>query len=393
MSTYSQYATHGMGGNDLVANESYAGAVGAYRAIEENSINEFRIFESVIGCDFADAFHKAGALNESTYESINESALGDIWEKVKAFFKKIGEKIMGILKKFKDRLVATFTRDGKELVRKFDKQILTKLNGDKMHHFKYKWSNIGIQNANKDCFTAAVLDPCVESDLSKESEQMFNDAKSADERIGKNSRKYQDGNNKEPVQKKIEELKNKYDEDFIKDGKEEIYAKFGNHLGGNLGHDCTKNELYDELVGESDWEEKEELSATDYTEIKSLLQNGGKAIKDLDSAVNTANKHFKARIKTCEELQKKYNKEASKEDITSRRVYSNTYATYCIKLTNAYTSAGVDCITTYSAAIKKVMSNARSIFVRAATFGGKDEATLMEAVDQVSNYEVEQMFE
>ena len=151
--------------------------------------------------------------------------------------------------------------------------------------------------------------------------------------------------------------------------------------------------MYDELVGESDWEDKEELSTSDYTEIKNLLQNGGKAIKDLDSAVSKANKHFKERIKECETLEKKFNKESGKEGLTTARVRSNTFATYCVKMANAYTSASTDCITTYSAAIKKVMSNARSIFVRAATFGGKDEATLMEAVDQVSNYEVEQMFE
>lgn len=390
MSTYSQYATHGMGGNDLVANESYAGAVGAYRAIEENSINEFRIFESVIGCDFADAFHEAGVLNESTYESINESALGDIWEKVKSFFKKIGEKIMGILKKFKDRLIATFTRDGKELVKKFDKQILTKLNGDKMHHFKYKWSNIGIQNANKNCFEDIIKKACEDSELNKKLDFLYTRANSYD--INPSKTNYQD--NKESTDKEIQKLKDDYDEDFIKDGKEQIYAKIGEALGAKgLGNDCTKQELYDELVGENDWEDKDELSSSDYSEIKNLLQNGGKAIKDLDSAINKANKCFKKEIKSCEELQKKYNKAVGKENLTAVRVISNTYATLSIKCANAYSSACVDGITVYSAAIKKVMSNARSIFVRAATFGGKDEATLMEAVDQVSNYEVEQMFE
>ena len=136
MSTYSQYGANSFS-DDIVANESYDGIVGAYTAVEENAVNEHRIFESIIGRDFTEAYVAAGALDESALEAVNEASLGGIWEKVKAFFKKMAEKIAGVIKSIKDRIVIAFTRDGKELVRKYDKQIVRKINDRKMTHFTY----------------------------------------------------------------------------------------------------------------------------------------------------------------------------------------------------------------------------------------------------------------
>ena len=72
MSTYSQYGANSFSDN-IVANESYDGIVGAYTAVEENAVNEHRIFESIIGRDFTEAYVAAGALDESALEAVNEA--------------------------------------------------------------------------------------------------------------------------------------------------------------------------------------------------------------------------------------------------------------------------------------------------------------------------------
>ena len=68
-------------------------------------------------------------------------------------------------------------------------------------------------------------------------------------------------------------------------------------------------------------------------------------------------------------------------------------ATNTIKMGNALTNIATDALAASIAETKLCYKNARSIFTRAATYGGKDEATLMEAVSQVSDYEVDQIFE
>ena len=94
-----------------------------------------------------------------------------------------------------------------------------------------------------------------------------------------------------------------------------------------------------------------------------------------------------------ERAQKKVDTAMTKDGAT--KTYAPNLNARCsnvIKLGNAISA----CVTSYYTAVtmkaKMEMKNARSIFVRAATYGGKDEATLMEAVSEVSDYEVDEMF-
>ena len=125
MAVYSQFASGSFDGEAIVANESYVGAIGAYQMMEESSMNQHAIFEHVLGCDFVEAQANFGYVSESTYEAINEASGEGIFSKVIAFFKKMIEKIKGIIQNMINKVKAVFTKDGKKLVSKFEKTINT----------------------------------------------------------------------------------------------------------------------------------------------------------------------------------------------------------------------------------------------------------------------------
>ena len=71
----------------------------------------------------------------------------------------------------------------------------------------------------------------------------------------------------------------------------------------------------------------------------------------------------------------------------------NKHASNAIRLGNILTTVATDLLTAHTSQAQMIYKNARSIFTRAATYGGKDEAAFMEAVSQVSDYEADQIFE
>ena len=143
MGTFSQYAMTGATslGEPIVANESYIGAIGAYECMEESCRNDRAIFEHVLGCDFAEAMANHGAITESDFDVLNEASGTGIFSKVIEFFRKLGEKIKGIIQNAIDKITAMCTKDGKELYNKFKKQINEKMSDGTYSpdHFKYKW--------------------------------------------------------------------------------------------------------------------------------------------------------------------------------------------------------------------------------------------------------------
>lgn len=373
MSTYSQYGTGSFDeGAELVANESYFGVVGCYSAIEECAMNEHTIFESIIGRDFAEVYAEMGVIEESTFESLNESAIGDALGKVAAFFKKIGEKIMGILKSFRDRIVATFIRDGKELVKKYDKQITKKINTNKMTKFSFKMYD----RVNKDeNGSNAIQNAFDRSDLGKKLIE-----------------------NNEKLTKNLDKLDNTMPEgstppDIIK---EDIILDLKDKCCSDLAKTTTtfKDMKKDMIDAYKDTEtEKDGLDSSSYSEIKEILQNYSDMKKFLEKNETAVKKYYGDMVKKAESAQKKINSAMTKSGANKTFAPNlNTRCSNVIKLGNAISA----CVTSYYTAVtmkaKMEMKNARSIFVRAATYGGKDEATLMEAVSEVSDYEVDEMF-
>lgn len=136
MGMFSQNRTY-LGSNiDVVANESYVGTAGAYRAMCEGYQNSYSIFESCIGLDFMEAAVVNEGVDEYEFAVVQESFVGDFFNKVKEFLLKLLEKIKGIIKSFITKVVGTFTSDGKELVKKYKDDILKK----DLTKMKYKYA-------------------------------------------------------------------------------------------------------------------------------------------------------------------------------------------------------------------------------------------------------------
>lgn len=380
MSTYSQYGANSFS-DDIVANESYDGIVGAYTAVEENAVNEHRIFESIIGRDFTEAYVAAGALDESALEAVNEASLGGIWEKVKAFFKKMAEKIAGVIKSIKDRIVIAFTRDGKELVKKYDKQIVRKINDHKMTHFTYTF-----YSDFNDTLKGS-------SDISVQIKALVNNSdayKKLDTEWGNAKKTYDKGLSTGDAASQEKDAYKTLTEDELTEYKEKAY-------GQCCGDSSVTNrkELIDKLTKEvkDNADETEGLDSAGYARIKSALTDGQKFIKSLENAESKVKKLYKDAIKNCEEMQREANKTKSNTDYKANAAEVNMHATNTIRLGNILTTVATDLLTAHTSQAQMIYKNARSIFTRAATYGGKDEAAFMEAVSQVSDYEADQIFE
>ena len=380
MSTYSQYGANSFSDN-IVANESYDGIVGAYTAVEENAVNEHRIFESIIGRDFTEAYVAAGALDESALEAVNEASLGGIWEKVKAFFKKMAEKISGVIKSIKDRIVIAFTRDGKELVRKYDKQIVRKINDRKMTHFTYTfYSDFDSTMKGANDISTQIQTLVNKSDAYTALYAEWDDAKKT----------YAKGVSKGDAASQEKDAYKTLTEDELTEYKEKAY-------GQCCGDSSVTNrkELIDKLTKEvkDDADETEGLDSAGYARIKSALTDGQKFIKSLENAESKVKKLYKDAIKNCEEMQREANKTKSNTDYKANAAEVNMHASNAIRLGNILTTVATDLLTAHTSQAQMIYKNARSIFTRAATYGGKDEAAFMEAVSQVSDYEADQIFE
>lgn len=380
MSTYSQYGANSFSDN-IVANESYDGIVGAYTAVEENAVNEHRIFESIIGRDFTEAYVAAGALDESALEAVNEASLGGIWEKVKAFFKKMAEKISGVIKSIKDRIVIAFTRDGKELVRKYDKQIVSKINDRKMTHFTYTfYSDFDSAMKGANDISTQIQTLVNKSDAYTALFTEWDDAKKT----------YEKGVSKGDAASQEKDAYKTLTEDELTEYKEKAY-------GQCCGDSSVTNrkELINKLTKEvkDNADETEGLDSAGYARIKSALTDGQKFIKSLENAETKVKKLYKDAIKNCEEMQREANKTKSNTDYKANAAEVNMHASNAIRLGNILTTVATDLLTAHTSQAQMIYKNARSIFTRAATYGGKDEAAFMEAVSQVSDYEADQIFE
>ena len=123
--TYTNYAAQ------IPANEAYYAAFGCAHILADCQANDMALFESAIYDDMAEVM----SLQEG-YQVVNENAFTNVIKKIVEMFKKLVAKIKGIFKSFIAKLDGVF-KSGKDLVKKYEKQIL------KYHNWKeFKVKNI-----------------------------------------------------------------------------------------------------------------------------------------------------------------------------------------------------------------------------------------------------------
>ena len=130
-----RYDSIGYANMDVVANEAYDDVSGTYALLEDNARNEQEIFNTVIAMDIQEAAYMNGLISESSMEVVTEGAIGSFFEKIKAFIKKVWEKIKGIFTHFMAKLNSYFMKDGKAFVNKYRKIVASK----DFSKFKYKF--------------------------------------------------------------------------------------------------------------------------------------------------------------------------------------------------------------------------------------------------------------
>lgn len=407
MGVYSQYAASVAESSVGFADESYAGVAGAYRMMEESAINSHSIFEAVIGRDYVEAYNaiNPSIVSESDLEAVNEASIGEIWSKVVAFIQKIWQKLLGILKSIKDRIAAVFIRDGKELVNKYKKDILTKVtNGDFTDKFKFKWKNAGKSRVSD-------LGKSLEGLLigSEAGDKLAENLDNANKSLGLhdilgNNDNYS-GRTKEGRQSIAdvnssvdgdEKVKNvaPYTSDAISDITE---STLGYILSGGNGNSAVSKKEFPKEFHDMWFEDEEELDnfAAKVDDVIETLIGAKKGFKNIDDAEKAVNKGFKSFRKEAEDIQKNMRKLVGKDGNSRFAAIANKQASRATTCLNIISTCSTATISAWTACFKEEVKQARAVWIKAATWRktATTESTLLEAVEQVSDFEVEQMFD
>lgn len=385
MSVYSQYAAGAS--NDVAVDESYSGLVGIYNMIEESALNEHAIFEHVIACDFAEAYTKNGVMTESAFEAINEASASEIWGKVKEFIKRMWEKILGIIKNLTTKIQSIFIRDGKELVKKYDKQLIEKMNTSKLNKMPVKYKKLSDKSKAVDVnsaewFKAGITDVIGSSALGAAYAEDVAKARTNDLAAAGDQRKFSDIS---------DDVKNKdkykpHTADEIQELKDDALSAF---LGTSTDTKSFNKDLMEESFDEID---EEGFGNTDYTYCKQILEESKKVLAFLKKQETAAKKMYNDDIKAINEIEKKHAKEVTNKNYSANAGFARIFASRAVQLNGARSAVLGTMFAGVTAVYKKAASEARAMWVKAASYGGKAEATLLEAVEEVSNWEVDEMF-
>lgn len=101
---------------------AYAAPDGAFAAVNEAIELDQAMFDAFIERDFNELLSRNNPAIAESYDVLNESFLGDAWQKILTILKKLKDKVVSIMKAAAIRVGAFFTRDNAELVRKYMKQ-------------------------------------------------------------------------------------------------------------------------------------------------------------------------------------------------------------------------------------------------------------------------------
>ena len=104
--------------SEIPVNEAYDAAFGCAHILADCQVNDMALFESTIYSDIAEV----RSIQEG-YGYVNENAFTDVLKKLAEAFKKLLGKIKGIFKAFIAKLTGAF-KDGKDLVKKYENQII-----------------------------------------------------------------------------------------------------------------------------------------------------------------------------------------------------------------------------------------------------------------------------
>ena len=386
---------------EVIANESYAGVGGAYRAMCDGYQNSYAIFEECINLDFMDAAVVQEGYGSSDFEIIQENFVTDFFNKIKEFVLKLIEKVKGIVKSFVDRVVGTFTSDGKELVSKYKAQILKK----DLSKMKYKFAKpTGNKIEINDGFMVlcnnfrhimALIDN--ETKLDK----FIKSTKSNDIiDINKKKNRYNYSYQENDDQGNTHNIGMHFDKDTLENYKKDLddHVSLEKAFGKAINVDSCELSEFSKEAKEYMFEDEEKETDDADKLVNNLivtLQSASKALKDINDAERDSNKELKNIIKRIEQAQRTVlNKIPGKTDAEKGAREWNTYINSVLNMASRITTEMSTYLTkSYAVMIemhKFHFAQTKRLWVQMAAYrpnSVKENAELIEAVGEAAEYE------
>lgn len=330
---------------------AYATPDGCWNAIEEAIENEQKMFDIVIEHDFLEA---AAAVNESAdYElqAVNEGFASSIWETVKKAIIKVKNFIKSAVASAKVKLGAFFKRDNAALLEKYENQFNAAPGDMKIAKFRTRKSGSG------DYSTKAI------NDLDAAALDAWN--------------KISGANPESATAEQITKIASDLDMEAL--------------LGtGNK----DKTSFFEKMRDDNFSSESEENLSSISGHIVSVLRGYSTSMKALTTAETTLNKTIKTyedSVKVMEQNVKKMEVGAQNKDAYSAQ------ATAAHTIVSKFHRAVGIAVSATTQLIKFDLKQCRKAFIKAASKGAgnaaKNESTLIEAVIDADEYEVDSFFD
>ena len=344
----STYGTNRLSGS---FDPAYATPDGCWNAIEEAIENEQKLFDIVIEHDFLEA---AAAVNESAAMELNiveESFASSIWETVKKAIIKVKNFIKSAVASAKVKLGAFFKRDNAALLEKYENQFNAAPSDMTISKFRARKSGSG------DYSTEAI------KKLGDNVNNKFNALTTMDPKTT-SAEKY----TKEATDLDMEAL-----------------------LGSG---NTDKTSFYEKMLDDNFSSESEENLSSISGQIVNTLRgysSATKALTDAETDLNKTIKSFEDQVKSMENKVKGMEVGAQNKDAYSAQ------ATACHTVVGKFHRAVGIAVSATTQLIKFDVKQCRKAFIKAASKGAgntaKNESTLIEAVLDADDYEVDSFFD
>lgn len=130
-----------LAGRNIHMAEGYDCSFGTALALVESARNDYSMFQAMLGVEARELQirnESAGYVNEGEIAALTEATGAGIWSKIKELFTKLVAKVKAIFHTFMSKL-NSLTKSDKEMVKKYEKEILRKTN---LGNMEVKWRKV-----------------------------------------------------------------------------------------------------------------------------------------------------------------------------------------------------------------------------------------------------------
>ena len=309
------------------------GIEGAYMHMYENQCN-FNAMMKAVGLSELAYYRENG---QSLF--VNEAgAVGGFISKAKEFFKKVLEKIKGIIKKF-IMIIQSYTMDDKKFVKKYEKDLL-RVNTTDFEFNGYNFKKSDVMSKDDVSADAVIHVDTMDDEINKINATEFNTSGEATNPTAPARYGSTGINAKDYVTRS--DSKAYKDSDAVNDRIEMLRGRLVDDITGNLTEDELREEFHDKLYGEDGKTTLE--CGNDFTigECLEYIRNTEKSIKSVKKFDNETTKTFNKLDKALSNAQIRLIKVKAKDNNAGNKMDNimanlNGEITVCKAISNSIT--------------------------------------------------------